>query len=246
MNKIILFICILFFEQTYSQLRYIGSDGTPRNYEFLDEEKKPIPIGDRGEITGSPLLQDQWTFGILKLQNGNMFSDSSVNYSLYYDKLFFKRDENIYPIDYPVKEFFIEASNKPEEKKIYHFGKGFPLIDQNDYSTFYEILFDGSSIKFLKKEDKQIRVSHPYNGPVEREYYTITDFFVFFPKENKIVELGKKVTLKDLRKNLSDYSGLIDSYSSSHKLDMKEDSDLNQLFSFLDSSKLVLGSSKFQ
>jgi len=241
-NKIILFICILFNKPGFSQVavsgKFLNTDGVQQNYEFLDGEKKPIPIGDRGDITGSPLLQNKWAFGILKLENGTTFSDSAINYSLYNDKLFFKRDENIYPVNYPVKDFFIESSNATDGKKIYHFKKGFPPGGQNDYSTFYEILFDGSSIKFLKKEDKRIRVSYQYNGPTSREYYTVRKFFVFFPNENKIVELGKKVTLKDLRKDLSRYSNLIDSYSSIHKLDTREENDLNKLFSFLDSSKL--------
>ena len=251
MNKIILFICILFCKPCYSQLskkaKYIGSDGTQRNYQFLDEEKKPIQIGkDNGYVAGSPLLQDQWAFGILKFENGKVFSDSSVNYSLYNDKLFFKRKGNIYPIDYPVKEFILEYSNNLGEKRVFHFEKNFPSIDQNDSTTFYEIIFDGASIKFLKKENKIVRTRHPYNEPEEREYSTETKFFIFFPKENKIVELGRKATLKDLRKNLPQYSHLIDSYNSSHKLDMKNDSDLKQLFSFLDASKLESGSSKFQ
>ena len=94
MNKIILFICILFNEAGFSQAvssgRYLGTDGVPQNYEFLDGEKKPIPIGDRGGITGSPLLQNKWVFGILKLENGTSFSDSAVNYSLYHHKVFLK------------------------------------------------------------------------------------------------------------------------------------------------------------
>ncbi len=193
MNKLILFICILFnkpgFSQTVVSGKHLGTDGVPQNYEFLDGEKKPIPIGDRGDITGSPLLQNKWAFGILKLKNGTTFSDSAINYSLYYDRLFFKRNENIYPIDDPIEEFFIESSTGTDEKKIYHFKKGFPPCGQNNYSTFYEILFDGSSVKFLKKEEKHIRVSYQYNGPTSREYYTIRKYLVFFPNENRLVAL---------------------------------------------------------
>ena len=219
MNKVILFICILFCKPCYSQN---FREAVPQNYQFLDAEKKPIQIGkDPGYIDGSPSFQDQWAFGILKLENGKVFSDSSINYSLYSGRLFIKRNGNIYPIDYPVKEFILESPNNQAEKKIYHFERNFPPIHQNNYSTFYEVLFDGTSIKFLKKEDKLVNTNHPYNEPEEREYSTITKFFIFFPKENKIVELGRKVTLKALKKNLPQYSYLIDSYISFHKLDLR-------------------------
>ena len=243
MNKIILFICILFCKPCYSQN---FREAVPQNYQFLDGEKKSIQVGkDPGYIDGTPSLQDQWAFGILMLENGKVFSDSSIIYSLYSNRLFIKKDGNVYPIDYPVKEFILESSNNSGEKKIYHFEKNFPSIDQNDYSTFYEILFNGLSIKFLKKENKLVRTSHPYNEPEEREYSTVTKFFIFFPKENKIVALGRNITLKDLKKNLPQYSHLIDSYNSYHKLDLKKISDLQQLFSFLESSRLELASSNF-
>lgn len=243
MDKIIFFICILFYAPCYCQN---FRQAVPRDYQFLDGEKKPIPIGKgEGGIEGTPSLQSQWAYGILMLEDGEVFSDSSIGFSLNSNKLFLKRNGNIYPINYPVKEFILESLNHPGEKRIYHFKKDFPPIGQNNYSTFYEVLLDGASLKFLGKESKLLRTTHPYNEPQEKEYTLITDFFVFFPKENKMVALGKKLTLKNLKKNLPRYSYLIDSYNSFHKLDLKSLSSLQQLFSFLDSSRLELASANF-
>src|SRR5665213_789435 len=136
MNKIILFICILFCKPCYSQN---FTEAGPQIYQFFDADKKPIQIGkDPGYIDGSPSFQDQWAYGILMLENGKVFSDSAINYSLYSGSIYIKKDGNIYPIDYPVKEFILESSNNTGEKKIYHFEKDFPPIHQNDSSTFYE------------------------------------------------------------------------------------------------------------
>ncbi len=243
MKKIIFLISAILlgspgFCQTVLAGKYIGSDGTPRNYQFLDGENKPILIGDRGNIEGSPLLQSEWTFGILKLQNGQTVTDSALNYSLYNNKIFFERDGNIYPVDKQVNEFFIRSSIDPLGEKFFHFEKGFPPIDTYDYSTYYEVLFNGISIKFLKKDDADVHINYQYHGPTDRHYYTLHKFFVFFPKENMMYYLGKKITLKDLRRNLPGYSTEIDAYNSNHKIVNNEEADFVRLFEYLDKPKL--------
>jgi hypothetical protein len=242
MKKIIFFISAIFFAspgfcQTVLSGRYMGSDGIQRDYQFLDGENNPIPIGDRGCIEGSPLLQSKWTFGILKLQNGQTIADSALNYSLYNNKLFFERNGSIYQVNKQVNEFFIQPSIDPSADKFFHFQKGFPAIDQNDYSSFYEVLFDGISIKLLKKDDKNIQVSYQYSGPIDRHYYTLHKFYVFIPKENRLIELGKRITLKDLRKNLTGYAAQIDAYTAAHKITNNEEADFLGLFEYLDKPK---------
>jgi hypothetical protein len=236
MNKFILFICILFTTICHAQAvwHYEGSDGVLQNIQFNDESGQPIPIGDHSNIDGSPLLQGKWAFGIIKLKNGYTFSDSSFNYSLFNDKLFFKRKNEMYPLNLPVKEFSIEGSEDLNEKKFYHFQNGFPAIDKKDSSTFYEILFEGNSLKLLKWEHKKIKEIYNYGGPFQSKYSLVQEFFVFYPKENKMVDLGIKVNLNALRKNLPEYSNQINAYNSTHKLNTKKDDDLIQLFSFLD------------
>lgn len=243
MKKIIFFISVIFlaspgFCQTVLAGKYIGSDGTQHNYQFLDGENKPILIGDRGNIQGSPLLQSEWTFGILKLQNGQSISDSALNYSLYNDKLFFKRNGNIYQVDKPVNEFFLRSSVDPLGDKFFHFQKGFPPINTYDYSSYYEVLFSGISIKFLKKDDADIQVNYQYNGPIDRHYHTLHKFFVFLPKENIMYDLGKKITLKDLKRNLPAYAAEIDAYTANHKIINNEEADFVPLFEYLDKPKL--------
>jgi hypothetical protein len=238
MNKFILFVCILFYEVSYAQINgvYMGPDGVPQNYQFFDGTGNPIVINDHSNIDGSPLLQEKWVSGIIKLKNGLTFSDSAINFSLFDDKLFFKRKDETFPINYPVKEFLIKYSENPNENKIYHFQNSFPAINKKDSLTFYEILFEGNSIRLLKWAHKKVRSVYKYNEPFHREYFPLQEFFAFFPKENKIVELGAKVNLKLLRKNLPEYSKQINMYHSVHKLNTQNENDLIGLFSFLDSN----------
>ena len=236
MNKFILFVCVLFYEVSYPQINgtYVGADGVPHNYQFFDATGNPIVINDHSNVEGSPLLQEKWVSGIIKLKNGLTFSDSAINFSLFDDKLFFKRNDETFPINYPVREFLIKYSADPNENKIYHFQNSFPAIDKKDSLTFYQILFEGNSIRLLKWQHKKVRSVYKYNEPFHREYFPVQEFFAFFPKENKITELGTRINLKELKKNLPKYSKQIDWYNSSHKLNSQKEDDLVQLFTFLD------------
>lgn len=244
MNKFILFVCILFPEITnsQSQMRYAGADGVPHNLEFLDLSGQPIRIGDHSNIDGTPLLQSKWAFCIILLKNGGTLSDSSVNYSLFDDKLFFKRNDKMYPINYPVREFLLQNLEDSDKNKVFHFQNGFPEIkgkNRNDSLTFYEILFRGNSIQLLKWQHKKIEETYMYGGPVKNEYSLVQEFFVFFPKENKIIQLGINLNLNVIRKKLPEYSNQIQAYSLAHKLNWKKEEDVIQLFSFLDSVNLL-------
>jgi hypothetical protein len=235
--KLILFISILFSKFGYSQIkgRLWGSDGVSHYSEILDFTGKPIPIGDNGNINGSPLLQEKWSLGLICLTNGVKYFDSSLNYSLYDDKLFLKKNDNTYPINLSVKEFSI--LNSKDTAKIYLFQSGYPAINDKNSFTFYEVLFAGNFLKLLKSKHKKIVENSNYGSASQREYSLINEYFVFMPKSNRMVDLGMKVNLNEIRKNFPDYEKNISTYISSHKLNTKKDEDLIQLFYFLDARK---------
>jgi hypothetical protein len=151
--------------------------------------------------------------------------------------LYFKRNGNIYPINYSVKEFSIEDSEDSSKEKTYHFQNGFPKISRNDSTTFYEVLFAGDALQLLRWEHKTIREIYNYNAAYESQYTPVQEFFVFYPKENKMVSLGYKVNATLLRKKLPSYSEQIETYSSLHEVNIKQEDSLIQLFVFLDSAK---------
>ncbi len=239
MNKFNLFVFILFPLLSNSQMRYAGSDGIPRNREILDLSGQPIPVGSNSGIEGTPLLQSKWAYGVVVFENGATYNDSSVNYSLFDDKLFFKRNEKIYPVNYAVKEFSIENVEDSRGNKVHHFKNGFPemagINKKNNY-TFYEILFEGNSFELLKWKHKKIEEIYNYGGPLQTKYSLEQQYFIYFPIENKIVELGININLKELRKKIPAYSNQIETYHAAHKLNLKKDEDLIQLFLFLDSA----------
>ena len=238
MNKFIFLLVISFPVIGYSQTpRFAGSDGVPRYRQILNLSGEAIPVGNNSNIEGTPFLQPGWAFGIVTLTDGSVFSDSAINYSLSDGKLFVKRNANIYSIKHPVKEFLIHDPNPANESKTVHFQNGYPAIKKKDATTFYEVLSAGQSMQLLKWKHKKVEEINNYGGPVQSKYSLVQEFFIFDPKENKMLEFGTSVGLKLLTKKLPEYTDKILEYSSAHKLNLKKDEDLIRLFSFLDKTK---------
>ncbi|MGI8584287.1 MAG: hypothetical protein ACR2KX_19005 [Chitinophagaceae bacterium] len=235
MNKFLLIMGLLLGHTCCAQFSRdhpIGHEGLAEYFHILDGTGKPIPVGDFSDVNGSPLLQDKWTVGVISFADGKKYVDSFMNYSLYDDKLFIKKNNQTYPVNVRPKEFLITDGNN--SGIAYQFERGFPAGDHNDSLTFYEILFAGNSFKLLKWGHKKVTETSNYGGVNQKEYSLINVYFVFLPKSNRMVEMGMKVNLNDLRKNFPEYEKDIDLYLSSHKLNTKKNEDLIQLFSFLD------------
>ena len=224
---------------TYAQA-FEGSDGIPRNLEFDDVAGRPIPIADHSNIVGTPFFKDNWAFGIIRLVNGSMFSDSTMNYSLYNDGLFLKRGSNLYPVNYPVKEFIMSYAVAGNTRTPYYFKSGFPAIENNNTSTFYQILFKGNTMMLLKREHKKVKEIFIYSGSFQREYVLQQEYFVYMPKDNKMIQLGIKLNLNMLRKNLPAFALQLERYNSAHGSRIKTDGELIDLFTYLDSENVQL------
>lgn len=238
-RKIILSACMLFSSISYCQvllnMKYEGADGVPQNLEFHDASGQIIPIGDRTDINGSPLFNDKWGYGIIRLKNRIIISDSAIGYSLYNAGLFLKRNGTVFVIDYPVKEFSLEFPgdlNNNNNNKIYNFQNGFPAIEGYDSLTFYEVLYGGNSVSLLKLANKKVVEPYQYGVGGHREYILYQEYFAFLPKENKMIELGIKMGLNAIRKKLPGFAYQISIFPN--KYDSKKEGDLIQLFSYLD------------
>ena len=237
MNKFIFFILILLAGiRAYPQYvgaQYRGASLIPVNLEIHDLSGRPLPINDRSNIDGSPLLSDIWAPGIIKLQDGKTYFDSSVNYSTFDDRLFVKRNNLMYPVDYPVTEFTLQYA---DTNKALYFKNGFPAIEQNTSSSFYQVLADGKKIILLKRIRTQYQEVFNYGGRVEPVYSPVIVYYVFLTNQNKMIDMGMHINIKTLHKKLPGYSSEIDTYFSSNKINPGKDDALAGLFTFLDST----------
>lgn len=229
--------CLFFSLQSKSQvilsgIKYEGANGNPANLEFRDANGNMIPINSRLDLAGSPLFHDDWGYGILHFESGVTFVDSAIGYSLYNNKLFFKKGEHIYIVDYPTKNFAISFYGNP--KTIYQFQSGYPPIAGNDKTTFYQVLFSGYNFSLLKWMYKKIIEPYNYGLGGQRQYSLNEEYLVFIPKENKMISLGLNTNIRAVKKRLPAFSSAIDTYTSTHRYNAKSDDDAINLFTFLD------------
>ena len=239
-NGILALNCLLYLVTSNAQIdmKLMGDDGIPHNLEFHNADGSIIPIGNSSDIAGSPLFNDQWGLGIVQFKNGIKFTDSTVGFSLYNGRLFFKKDNKAYSIDYPVAAFALKYPENPNEDKIYTFKNGFPAINGNDSLTFYEILYGGESIKLLMSLQKKVQETYSYGVGSRRQYSLKGELFIFLCKQNEMINLGTNPNEKSLKKKLRQFSDEIKSYLSTRKLNLKNDDDLIQLISNLDWEEL--------
>ena len=224
---------VMALAQLASGAQYRGADGIQHDYLIDNGKGEPIQIGDHSNIGGTPFLQYDWKFAVMTLADGRSLTDSLVNYSLYNDQLYFKRDDKIYLLRYPVKEFSIERSGRNNNKPVFHFQNGFPGVDKNDSTTFYEVLFVSEKLQLLKWEHKRIREVYNYGGAYESDYMPVYEYFAFYPNEKRMISLGSKPNIKRLVKDLPEYENKIDTYSALNKDNLRKEEDLVSLFSAL-------------
>lgn len=238
MKKFTLIIFLLISFTAFSQLnkgKYVGNDGSTKNFEFYDGSGNLIPIGYNPNIEGTPMLNNSVGFGNILFQNNVKLVDSSVNFSLVDNKIYFIRTNKFYLINQGVKEFTIQYFQDSTKNRIYHFRSGYPNIENLSNSTLYELVYEGNTFHLLKWQHKKVEEHANYGSTSDKAYVNEIVYFLYLPDNNSIVKLGMKISKTDLKKYLPNYALKIDQYISEHKMNFKIESDLVSLFQFLES-----------
>ena len=210
-----------------------GNDGAANKfYEFYDNSGNKIKNAGEADVNGTPMLKDDWGAGVVKFKNGKEFVDSFMNFSLFENKLFFSKNDQIFIVSVPAEEFMISYKNEKNGYDKYHFRNGYPVYEKNDVNTFYEILYEGQGLQLLRWQHKKITESSDYGGVRTREFSLVQQLFVYQVKENKLADISS--TIGSLKKNLPQYSATIDEYTTMHKVNTKDPQQLTLLIAYLD------------
>lgn len=229
---------IISYINAYSQgttPQYQGQTLIPTNIEIHDVSGQPLKINDHSNIEGSPLFSDTWAPALITLSDGKVYYDSSINYSTYDNKLFAKRDSLMYPVN-NVSKFILLLTGDSNADKLYHFSNGFPKVDNNSTSSFYQVLCGGEKIQLLKHYHTSLNQVYNYGGRYEQTYFTFIAYYVFLPVQNKMVYLGTHINTKILHKKLPEYTAAVDAFLEKNKVDLKNDTNAAALFTFLNNT----------
>lgn len=131
-----------------------------------------------GLVEGSPMLNDNWGSGVVKLANGREFTDALFQFNLVTQKLFFKKDSTVFAFTGPVISFTINYVEKGLNKTVY-FKNNYPPFANQTSATFYQVLTEGNKFHLLKLPYKKVEERYEYNQPLKSVYRNETGWYIY-------------------------------------------------------------------
>lgn len=227
---VFLFITIPFI----SKSQMLGEEGF-RLYDFRDTEGSLIKFGSEMGVVGSPMLREGWAAGTIKFKSGKTFTDTAINYSLYTNKLYLKRDDRYLELVQPADAFTLTFQLEGGATVDHHFKSGYPAVNDLTENSFYEVYFDGKNIQLVGWLHKKVVQPFTYGGPSEKSYSLIQDFYLYHAAEKKMIPISS-FSPDALKKLIPGYASNISTYCSSHKVSSKNREQYVGLLSFLDTN----------
>ena len=224
----LLFLPVFTFMIVSGKAQVITGNAIP-SVQFADVNGRIIPAGVNG-VQGNQYVFEQFGIGKIIMSNGMEAIDSSLNYSLFDHKLYFIKNKGMYVVNQPVKSFQLKVVDNENNSLINVFSSGYSNVEDNNSTTFYEVIADGPLFQLLKYTSKHIKESTVYGSAPIKEYTTDHVFFVYVVADKKILLVGSILSLKNLKKTLSEKSVQLDQLISTLQLNLKKEEDVKQLF----------------
>ncbi len=215
--------------------KHIGSTGVGGDLSIQDNNGKMIPIGAQEDTKGNPLLLDYWTFGTVYLKNGIKFTDTALNFSLFEDKLYFKRDNQFYIVAGVISEFVLTPSGAAADTIPFRFINGYPATSTSNENSFFQILNDGKKYQLLKWQHKKIRDAYSYGGKAETEYVNQLAYYIYDRSSRKMLTIGSKANSANIKNTLSVDESTWKAYSENHPVNTKSEKAMIEFAGYLNS-----------
>lgn len=229
LNQILLLIMVLLYSSNTLMAQGVLSGDAIKNIQFTDASGRLLPAG-QSNIEGTPYVFEKFTKGKVVFTNGVEASDPNLNYSYFDHKLYFTKDHSLYTVNLPVKDFFLENEEDPNNIISKHFACGFPAVEMNSLTTYYEVLGQGKVYQLLKYSHKRVKESNVYGGAPVKEYVMDNTYFVYVVADKKMLPVGSSISFKSLKKLLPNDAIKFDELAASSKINTKNDEGLGQLF----------------
>lgn len=207
-----------------------GAAVTPAFAQYTEDFRaKTVLEKTYTDIKGSPYVFDDWSLGLVKMASGTTYKDLLLKYDQVANELIFqdKSGKSLGFAD-PVAEFkLIDKSNAYRL-----FRAGFKAVDSNSEKTFYEVLYDGSTV-LLKDPKKNIVEHRAYNSSTAVKSIVETPAYY-------VLLNGTLVKFKKDKKSILSVLGnsaQLEKYIQDQKINLKNDEDLAKLMLYYDSIK---------
>ena len=230
-------ILVILFSEAKAQngSKYVGNDGSLHVFEMYDDTGNRIKTAEEMGVQGSPMVYNGWASGTVRFGSGRVFSDTGLNFSLVEKKLYMSKEHKIFEMTLPINSFSLTFPTENGDSILYQFKKGYPAIDDNDQSSFYRVLYEGENMQLLQWNHKKVRDVYTYGSGREKVFELVQQLYVYFPKDKTMTAV--KMAVPGIKKALPAYSGSIETYISSHKMNTKDQGQMVDLVAYLDKHK---------
>lgn len=234
MKRILFFSFVsLIINNSFGQLDFKTSLAG-RTVEFADLNGRSLLKKYDPEIAGTPFINDNWVFAKLTLSRGKEIGPLQIKLNIESNELHYLDSigKEMIAAEGVVKK--IDCINYYSKDSIkYVFGNGYPRIDDQNESYYYQIFTDGK-IELLAKKFKYVRtVKDEVSGEISKDFidgsvvlyvYAYSIIQTFHPTKTFISSLW------DEGKGLA-----MDKFIEVNKINFKKTPDLIKLFNYYNS-----------
>lgn len=196
--------------------------------QLKDANGQILVVGEEGKSINTWLLK-KFTKGNLIFSDGKQSADTALNFSMLTGEVCFMNEGLLYKVSKPIKRFMLTEDSENSSEHVRQFENGFPAIDKNTNTTFYELIFEGTKWIVLKYWYMQPRERTEYGGTTEKTFVTLTDYYLFNQSNNTIQFLGDRLSVKKLIKAMPELQSAITQWGEKNSNTMKTDADFIKL-----------------
>lgn len=199
---------------------------------FVDyTDGRPVMANTDNEAEGSFFWNEEWCSGKVLLNKNKIVSGLNLKFNIYNQELYFNRNNTTMAFADSVKEFEISCQADGQSRYAY-FRNGYPAVDRFNTTSYYQVLVD-SSFQLLRSYRKELVEVEEINRPKKKVLRDYSEYYVYTPA-GKMVRI--RADNKKIIEALPEYISRIQELLKEHKLKLKQEEDLIQLFILLNGS----------
>jgi hypothetical protein len=211
------------------QQNWLQANNFSESISVFDKDGRPF-VNAEEDVSGSSFFLPEWKYGQLRLTNGTGYDHIRLRLNLQTQEVHFMGRngvEMVLPKGF-IRELVLLDSTIPDSPSSYSFRNGFPAIDNQDGSNFYQVLADGR-LDLLRSTRKIVSMEkNSISGEERKEIREYTDYYLFTGGMMKKLRKDKTFILGVV----GDKKDKVEAYAAAGKLNFKSIDDIGRIINF--------------
>lgn len=213
----------------------LGFAASAYGQNFPNRVTAPLGRSEDGKSDDiqSMYMNQQWSPGIIQFKSSRPVMQVPVIFDADNDKLYYLENNMIMEFVDSVSQFMMKLVRNGDSTFV-TFRNAYPAFEANTAATFYEVMVDGN-IQLLKCRAKSIYL---FKEPdvLEKKKPAHKELLFAYMPGGKMVTLKKDIDV--VVEKMPDYAQRIREIEKDHKLKVKSEKKLCELFAYLNKPKL--------